>query len=333
MPFISVILPVYNGLPFLEKAVDSVLQQTMMDFEFIIIDDASTDKSFEVLKTFTDCRIILLKNPKNLGLISTLNLGLSMAKGEYIARMDQDDICRPNRFEVQYAFMQANPDVTACGAFAKIIDTDEVVQYPTESMDIKIALLEKNVFVHPTMFFRRKELLELGMQYDINYKSAEDYHLFYKLSYCSKVVNLETVLLDYRIHKSQISTADAGTQKETADKVRIDVIEKFLDRTLDNDEKKLHLNYLFARKCEIPIQAIKKWVKRLIRANYKKQIYPNDLFVFFLEEKFKRCVKSYYLWNKPTLNDIYCLFCNLSLLRYMGFRVWASVFKRVILNK
>src|SRR3989338_10709157 len=119
---ISVIMSVYNGMPYLPEAVKSILNQTYKNFEFIIIDDASTDQSTKYLRFLKDKRIKLIKNSKNLGLAASLNKALKFAKGEYIARMDADDISLPKRFEKQVKFFKKHPSVDICGTWVNLID-------------------------------------------------------------------------------------------------------------------------------------------------------------------------------------------------------------------
>ena len=121
-PEISVIMSVYNGMPYLQEAVKSILNQTYKDFEFIIVDDASTDDSLKYLKGINDKRIKILSNEKNLGLAVSLNKALNAARGEYIARMDADDISKPERLHIQLNFMELNPQIDICGSFVSVID-------------------------------------------------------------------------------------------------------------------------------------------------------------------------------------------------------------------
>ena len=120
-PKITVLMPVYNGEKYLKESIESILKQTFRDFEFLIINDTSTDESEKIIRSFKDSRIKLIKNEKNIGLTKSLNKGLDLAKGEYMARMDADDISLPKRLEIQVAFMDKNPKIGVIGAWAKVI--------------------------------------------------------------------------------------------------------------------------------------------------------------------------------------------------------------------
>lgn len=115
LPSVTILMPVYNGERFLRQTIESILNQTFTDFEYLIIDDASTDTSRDIIRCFNDPRIRLVENVKNDGLIKTLNRGLALAQGEYIARQDQDDISHPTRIEKQFAFLNDNPEIVLLG--------------------------------------------------------------------------------------------------------------------------------------------------------------------------------------------------------------------------
>ena len=155
---ISVVMPNYNtSLPFLEEAVNSILAQTYSNFEFIIVDDCSTDESYGFLQSLTDPRIRLIRNDENMGVTASLNKGFRLAKGTYIARMDSDDISFPTRFERQLAFMTENPDVIVCGTFAEEIGdrNGKRCRKIPNMEEYQCGVLFGNVFglIHPTAFF------------------------------------------------------------------------------------------------------------------------------------------------------------------------------------
>ena len=157
-PKISVIMSVFNSEKYLKEAVDSILEQTFTDFEFIITDDCSTDSSLAILEEYAkkDNRIILLKNSENIGLTKNLNKMIDIAKGKYIARMDADDISLPKRFQIQYNFMEENSDIGVCGSNIGHIGTlDKVSNHPLNHNEIKIGLLFKCVMMHPTIVVRK----------------------------------------------------------------------------------------------------------------------------------------------------------------------------------
>lgn len=201
-PLVSVLLPTYNNELYLSNAIKSILNQTFGDFEFIIIDDCSIDSTQNIINQFNDKRIINVKNDENLGLIKSLNKGLSLAKGKYIARMDGDDYCFPKRLEIEVNFMEKNSDIVIVGGshLQGDIDTPFLKKqyFPTSFFDIKAYSLFNCPLSHITVMFRKSVITDHNLQYDEKYKYAEDYALWNKLSEFGRVKNLPYFFAKYR---------------------------------------------------------------------------------------------------------------------------------------
>ena len=205
-PKVSVLLPVYQGDRYLREAVNSILDQTFTDFEFIIIDDASTDRSAEIIRSYRDSRIRFMQNDTNLGLTATLNRGLELARGEYIARMDQDDVSLPERLAKQVAFMDSRPELAACGTWAKEIDEEGNV-----IGDRRITVGEQMVYgfwwpcpiIHPSALIRKSLLGDLRYSPDVGH--AEDYDFWLSLRKKHALDNLPEYLILYRVHGESTS--------------------------------------------------------------------------------------------------------------------------------
>ena len=208
-PAISVIMSAYNGEKYIIESIESVLNQTFRDFEFIIINDGSTDKTLEIIKKYAriDKRIRLIDNGKNIGLIKSLNKGLEAAKGKYIARMDADDFSLPERFSIQYNLLEKNKDIFLLGSGYYIINfKGEIigkVSREFDSVELREKLLTNNVIHHPTVMFRN-----LGyLFYRDKMIYCEDYDLWLRfLSERKNLFVLENCLLKYRIHEGSISS-------------------------------------------------------------------------------------------------------------------------------
>lgn len=217
MPKISVIMPAYNAEKYIKEAVDSILCQTFEDFELIVINDCSKDSTKDILLSYTDPRIVYLENQKNLGVAGTLNHGLSAARGDYIARMDSDDIAIPQRLERQLAYMEANPDVVICGGNV-ILFTDAGQErqgnYPAEDKQIKTALLFSSPFAHPVVMMRGSVLREHGLCYEVAFEKVEDYRLWTQLAKVGRFANLQEPLLRYRKHPGQVCATSPQVQYE-----------------------------------------------------------------------------------------------------------------------
>ena len=215
IPKITVLLPVYNCELYVQTAVESILNQTYTDFEFLIIDDASTDATLSILRKFDDARIQLIEKPVNSGYTNSLNYGLQLAKGEYIARMDGDDISHPERFAKQIAYLETHPEVVVCGTNQKILGSDKLITLPLSNEAIKIGLLWGNRIPHSSAMIKKNILEEHSIQYDTTTEPAEDYHLWIQLLAFGKLCNLPEVLLEYRVYGNQVSKKRAEEQKKS----------------------------------------------------------------------------------------------------------------------
>ncbi len=211
MPLISVNMPVYNGERFLAAALESVLAQTFSDFEFIIVDDGSRDRSVEIIRAYEarDSRILLAQSQRNLGGAAARNLALALSSGEFIALMDCDDVCRPERLERQLDFLRARPDIGVLGAGARAVDQQLKPLYDFD-LPQRHALIVFNLFlgsflIHPTVMIRR-ELLEAVGGYEPGRRTAIDTELWSRLIWRTRFANLPETLLLYRRHEAQNST-------------------------------------------------------------------------------------------------------------------------------
>lgn len=201
-PLVSVLMPVYNGECYLHKAVDSILTQTLSNFEFIIVEDGSTDSTWEILNSYHDPRIRLIRNEVNIGLARSFNRGLEVARGEYIARMDADDLSFLDRLAIQVDYLEAHPQVGVLGSNVEIIDgcgeVLEILRVPSEDGALRWTLCFYNPIVHPSVMIRRELVNKVG-GYNENSLSC-DYDLWCRLSDLTRLANLQDVLLSLRKH-------------------------------------------------------------------------------------------------------------------------------------
>ena len=223
LPRVTVLMPVFNGEEFLQEAVESILCQTFPDFELLIINDGSTDGSREILIRLSDPRIRLIHNERNMGLIATLNHGMGLARGEYIARMDCDDVSRPERLAKQVDFLDQNPEVGICGAWFRKFGpgTNKVVRWETEPVAVRASMLFSCTLPHPTVMLRKALFAAHDLLYDAAYPHAEDYDLWSRALNFMQAANLPEVLLDYRVHPHQVTQRLSEAQVETAGRVRL----------------------------------------------------------------------------------------------------------------
>ena len=203
-PKVTVLLPVYNAQKYVAEAIESILDQTFTDFEFIIINDGSTDGSAQIIECYKDPRIIFVNNPRNQGLVTVLNQGLDMAHGEYIARMDADDISLPNRLAQQVKFLDKHPKVGVLGTWFHIFGNIDRIEKNLKHPMLK-DMIHGSPVGHPTVMFRKALFDKYQLRYDPAYKHAEDYELWTRVINHTQIANLQEVLLKYRWTGSNVS--------------------------------------------------------------------------------------------------------------------------------
>lgn len=274
LPPITVFMPVYNGLKYLPEAVQSILEQSFRHFEFLIIDDGSTDGSLEYLRELRDPRIRLIAQSKNIGLRANYNFGLAEAQGEYIAIMDQDDIAMPQRLERQWHFMQAHPEVGLCGGE---VETFGELQAPSwvrysDHEDIKVALLFESPICHSTVMLRSEVLREHHLNYpDCPY--AEDYGLWVAMSRVTLLANLPEVLLRYRTHQNQVSIGKSEIQNRSASKI---ISDQLAELGIKATTRQLAVHKRFGSAFNPIIGSsdlLHEWQSKIIIASHTKNIY------------------------------------------------------------
>ena len=287
---ISVVMPVFNSqVSYLKEAVDSILTQTFKDFEFIIINDGSTGSCKEYLESLSDPRIRIIHNEKNLGITKSLNIGLREARGKYIARMDDDDISLPFRFEKQFAFMESNPDIILCGSKKVTIGKTRPLALlwkhsMTDMEEYRVKLLFVNPGpVHPTAFFRHEKLIKYNIWYDESLRYAQDYGMWETISHYGDVCILGDVLVFKREHADQITIAHREQQIECDKKTQRKLLIELMG-TISDEELNLHYIHSAGRHRDAVINPeIVNWYRRIMRANDQRHIYNS--------RKLKRCIE------------------------------------------
>lgn len=223
-PVVSVVMAVRNGERFVRSALDSVLRQSFDDLELIVVDDASTDGTRQIVESSADSRLRMVCNRERRGQTASLNIGLAMARGEFVARMDQDDVCHPARLMVQVDYLERHPDVALLGTGARVIDSSgqvfSVERTAALHWAIRWHLLCGNQFMHPTVMWRRDKVARLVGGYDEAFGYASDYEFFARVAHQCLTHNLSQSLLDYRRHEGAAgiegSAADADAREAEA---------------------------------------------------------------------------------------------------------------------
>ncbi|MDD3363439.1 MAG: glycosyltransferase [Syntrophomonas sp.] len=288
-PQVSVLMPVYNSERYLREAIDSILNQTFSDFEFIIVLDPSDDNSKTIIESYTDPRIILVQNDVKLGLALSLNQGLIIARGEYVARMDADDISLPERLSRQLDFMEKNPRIGISGTSIKTIGNHAgiVINHTSDPEMIRSFMLFQPHMTHPTVIMRRALIDQHHFAYDPTFFKAEDYKLWSIYSRSFPLSNLNEVLLLYRLHTENAQKLNFAEHQKFAGLVRLEELHQ-LGIDVTDQEFALHqaLSILrfepsisFAAQCQ-------QWLHKLEKANQKSRYYPEPAF----------CRSLQYLW-------------------------------------
>ena len=295
-PSISVIMPVYNCESFIRESVESILGQCYTDFEFIIIDDASTDRTIEIIKEYDDSRIQLIIKPANTGYTDSLNMAIKLAKGRYIARMDGDDVSLAHRLAVQYDFLEKNKDVLVVGSHYKIIGTDNIVRLPVSYEEVKITAIMHVPVAHPTVLIRMKVFNKLGLFYNKDYEPAEDYDLWCRILENGKIENVDEVLLEYRHHDKQESRIKYDRILKVAVQTRLSQVEKLINFSgkpydilfaIDVLTKQLHQTN------KPTLLRIRCLLNDLYEANSIKKVYDQKLLFAYLRERWMHHTNLY----------------------------------------
>jgi glycosyltransferase involved in cell wall biosynthesis len=297
-PAISVLMSVHNGEMYLREAMDSILGQTFTDFEFVIINDASSDGTANIIRSYADSRIRLVENKRQKGLAASLNAGVAHCRCRYIARMDADDISLPQRLQKQFTYLEDHPEIGVLGSWHQLLDTETVYRPPSQPEEVKISLLRAPSLSHPTVMLR-KEVLQ-AFPYDEKLSSAQDYELWTRVARRFQMANLPEVLLYYRRHERQISSGKQAEQDSIADAIRIRQVNDLIKDTVSSKDESLHLA-LMKGKYRMSTEGLRQaegWFQKIEEANRKEQYYDPETLKLFLRHLLRENIISS-LTDKP----------------------------------
>ena len=234
-PAITVVTQVYNAAAFLEETIDSVLCQTFTGFEYLLLDDGSTDNSEEIIRKYKDPRISYIRCPHDF--IGTQNKSFELAKGKYIAQLDHDDIMVPSRLEVQYQFMEAHPDIAACGGYMQVFGKKEYLwTNPLKHDEIIEKMITYNPVHNSTIFYRREFLTTHQVKFERGYSYTSDYKIFTEIAKTGKLENLPVVLTKYRSSDKQATALYESEMGVAGFKTQHEMVDYFVSQ-LDDDNK------------------------------------------------------------------------------------------------
>ncbi len=282
---VSVVLPAYNSELYIGEAIHSLLEQSYSNFELIIINDGSTDTTEAIISSFEDKRIRYYFNEKNLGLIATLNRGIDLCTGEFIVRMDADDMSLYRRIEKQVDFMQRHPEIAVAGSwyYAFTMENGVEVKGQTDPEILKSTLLFNTCLCHPATIIRKSVLDKYNFKYDPAYTNLEDYELWLRISKVAQLSNVPEFLFRYRSHDTQISKLHNAHQKELADSLRSRYL-KEMGFVFSENELSIHnlvAGNIFITSKE-QLNQIDKWLVNLIQQNNQLKSFDQKAFNFVI---------------------------------------------------
>ncbi len=288
-PKVSVIMPVFNGEKYIVEAIDSILNQSFTDFEFLIIDDGSTDSSLKIIQSYQDIRIRLFRNIVNLGLATSLNKGIVSAKGEYIVRMDCDDISHNKRIEKQLSFMDQNPEIGISGTWMVSMESNEIIKYPQTDEECRTFKFFNSPLAHPTVIIKREFLISNNLRYSHNYPVCEDMELWRRCMQQTKLGNLCEPLLSYRVHGSNLSIRSKSLQTQALLNYYKSELET-LGISFGSINNELHFAFIRPEitaeiKSNYNFKDFYLWSHILLNANNKNRVFEKEYFDKLLKEQ------------------------------------------------
>lgn len=305
-PEISVIMPVYNAADFLAESIESILNQTFVDFELIILNDKSTDNSLEIISNYqrSDSRIIIINKDINIGPANLRNEGLRIAKGEFVALMDADDIALPRRFEKQITVLKNNSEIGLCGTWFTFFGSENKLIKHSEKPDaIKISFLHSCAIGNPTVMLR-KNILD-SLEFDNEYVPVEDYDLWSRLLAKTSFYNIPESLLNYRQHSNNISKTKIDNVNRAVKKIKTNQLSRF---GIESSDPKIdfYLNAVSLQKKLSPdeIFEVISASKHLIEQNRKFNNYNQDLLEKHLEKTLIRIIRNAGRYNLAFYNKL-----------------------------
>lgn len=316
MALVSIVMSVYNGEKYLNEAIESILRQTYYNFEFIIIDDGSSDKSLEIIKAYAklDNRICYYTR-ENKGLVASLNEGISKSSGKYIVRMDADDISLPNRIDTQVQYMENHPEIGVCGSGAEVfssLNKSRIWIRNSNSDYLKAQLLFTPCFLHPAVIIRKSILEEYDILYDKEFKHMEDYEIWTRLAEITEFSNIKSVLLKYRVLENSITRLANKDKNERFRLSRLIFNRQLSCLDIENNDRESYIHFslssnIYLKQSNLDITEISNYFDKIVKANKKNQsyrhIYLNRvlgkrwLYNTYYNKNFKSIFSKYFLFG------------------------------------
>ena len=303
-PRVTVLMSAYNAGRYVGEAVDSVLKQTFVDFEFLIFEDKSTDETLKILRGCEDPRILLIKNHENMGLTKNLAAGMELARGEYVARFDADDCCELNRLERQVAFLDAHPEIGLLGSAVTFFNDngwEMIAHQPLTHEEIKCVLFYGYTMLHPTVMMRKAAFAQHGLNYDTTFRVSQDHDLWVRAIRKIRFANLYEPLVRMREHSGKIGSTSNGLQRAYSDRVRERQL-KELGLVAESGDLRL----LGEHETSVDhwvrenIEGFESLLLRIFHANQQVQIYDQEILITMGAARFRELCRRIFLVGNRT---------------------------------
>lgn len=308
-PKVTVLMPLYNGERYLVPAIDSILHQTFSDFELLVVCDPSTDRGIEMVESYNDPRIRLWKNETRRGFVDSMNLGLDMASGEYVAIMDSDDVSLPHRLARQVEFMDSHSGIGGCGSWVRVFGEDQRTtwKYPIEPNEVACRMLFRMAFANPSVMLRKGLLDKFCIRYREGYNGACDWDLLQRCTQRFPMSNIPEILLWYRYSLLSVTHVDPNRLEEG---VRTVCIHRLAELGLHPTPQELQVHVGLSLLDLVPhedlVTVAESFLIKLGKANQSLGLYPEPAFSARLSmEWFYTCRKSSHLglWTWRAFNS------------------------------
>lgn len=305
-PKISILMPCYNNADYVGEAIESILNQTYQNFELIVLDDCSSDNSAEVIKSFTDKRIVYHRNEQNAGLANNLNIGLQMASGEYIARMDGDDVSLPERLQTQIDFLANHPDIDLCSCGMEMFGKDDKVwMREPDPEEVKITMLFYSPVLHASAMWRKSSFDRHNLAYRQGAFPAEDYDLWSRAATNGcRLANIPQILYRYRIHGEQVTKTDNRAAIRDRE-IKINYLQSCLPSLSATDcERCVDIFLNLPEFATNNIKERKALYKAIIKANANDGFFDHKKLTTRLTRFYQSTVYQFIQNNKFNIKDI-----------------------------
>lgn len=281
---VTVLMGVYNSELFLKEAMDSILNQSYKDFEFLIINDGSSDKSEEIILSYNDNRIHYFKNHENIGIGRTVRKGMEMIHSKYVIRVDSDDISFPDRFQEQVDFMDSHPEIAIAGTLFDVMgDPIKGSDLYESSLKIRTRALFECPIIQPSIIINNEFIKRHQLNYDKRFEVAGDFALFLDTLKHGELAIIPKKLMSYRRHKGQVTSKKYNLQDEFSTTKKLELLEELSGVTLTKEERELYMAFSFHRKLENAdnILLLKKILEKIRKGYFGQKSYDLDKSYFY----------------------------------------------------